>query len=293
MAEPASAWTHYWQTGQAHSCINTQTSDGAEIALIWDELALSLKAGVRVLDLATGNGAVAEQLARRNPGLHITGVDQADIAPAKSQVDYLGNVDITHLPFADSSFDIVTSQFGFEYAPQPAAAHEAARVLARGGRLCFLLHHPDSAIVATNSLKIPEIEALLSPGGLLDQCRACLNNQLPFADLEAAGQAYLASKRRRSRQISGQVFDAIGTLFELKQRAPAAAQTHLAALVVRITDEGDRLRQMRQAAVSEEQVDALIGTFAEAGMTLDVPTQFHTGGTTQPAMIGWLLKGKR
>lgn len=297
MADSASAWTHYWQTGQAHSCINTQTSDGAELAGIWGELALTLKGGARVLDLATGNGAVAELLVTRNPELHITGIDHADIAPAKSQVSYLGNVDITKLPFADKSFDVVTSQFGFEYAAQTAAAREAARVLADGGRLCFLLHHPHSAIVESNSHKIPEIEGLLSPDGLLDQCRDCLNDELSFADLENAGQAYLASNRHRSRQISGQVFEAIGTLFDLKQRTPALAQSQLAALVARITDEGDRLRQMRDAAVSEAQVNDLIGTFADAGITLEAPELFHTGVNTgvdgTAALIGWLLRGKR
>ena len=293
MADAVSAWTHYWQTGQVHSCINTHISDGAELAAIWDDFALSLKSGARVLDLATGNGAVAEQLAKHHKGLDVTGVDQADIAPAKSRVSYLGNVDITQLPFPDGSFDVVTSQFGFEYAPQLAAAREAARIMSDGGCLCFLMHHPHSAVVETNSHKIPEIEFLLSPGGLLDQCHACLNDQLSFTDLETAGQAYLGSDMRRSRQISGQVFEAIGTLYQLKQQAPASAKKHLLALLSRIADEGYRLRQMQNAAVSELQINALNSIFTEAGITLEVPEQFHTGGAGQRALIGWLLRGKR
>ena len=293
MVEAVSAWTRYWQTGQRHSCINTQTSDGAELAKIWTDLAMTLRNGARVLDLATGNGAVTEQLAKSNQGLHITGVDQAEITPPRSQVSYLGNTNITQLPFVDSSFDVVTSQFGFEYALQPAAALEASRVLADGGQMCLLLHHPQSVIVESNMLKIPEIKALLRPDGLLDKCRDCLHNQLPFADLEAAGQAYLATSTLHSRQITGQVFEAIGILHQLKQKTPASAHEHLETLVGRLSAEGDRLQQMRDAAVSEDQVKTLTLTFAEAGVTLAAPEKFRSGHADQPALIGWLLRGSR
>lgn len=203
MAHAASAWTRYWQTGQIHSCISAASSDGAELAALWQDMARGLPTGTRVLDLATGNGAVPQHFVEANPGLHITGVDQANIAPTTRGVSYQGKIDITQLPFADGSFDMVTSQFGFEYAPLLKAGREAARVLAEAGQLCFLMHHPRSAVVTTNRLKIPEIDGLLATDGLITQCREYLADQLSLPVLEAAGQAYLASDRHRSRQISG------------------------------------------------------------------------------------------
>jgi ubiquinone/menaquinone biosynthesis C-methylase UbiE len=293
MAHSASAWTHYWQTGQAHSCINSSSRDGEELAALWQDLANLLPAGARVLDLATGNGAVAEHFASTNPNLNITGVDQADITPVTTQVSYQGRIDITELPFADGSFDMVTSQFGFEYAPRLNAAEEAARVLADGGQLCFLMHHPCSAVVKANSLKIPEIDSLLASDGLISQCREFLSNQLPFATLENAGRSYLDSDQHRSKQISGQVFDAVGVLFDLKQRDPALARRQLEAMATRMLDERARLQQMRDAAVSTADIQHLVVVFTAAGITVEPPVRLHIGGTEQPALVGWLLKGRR
>jgi ubiquinone/menaquinone biosynthesis C-methylase UbiE len=293
MDHAASAWTHYWQTGQVHSCINSNSSDGAELAALWQTLAEQLPQGARVLDLATGNGAVAELFASTNPTLKITGVDQAEIAPETTRVSYQGQINITQLPFADASFDMVTSQFGFEYASPLEAAREAARVLAVDGQLCFLMHHPRSAVVKVNSLKIPEIEGLLAADGLVSLCRAFLADQLPFDDLEAAGKAYLNSDKHRSRQISGQVFDAVGVLYALKQREPAQARRQLEALVARMKGEQNRLQQMRDAAVSTVAIQQLVGIFTAAGLTVEPPVRLQIGGTEQPALVGWLFKGHR
>ncbi len=152
-------WSLYWQGGNADSCIaNTGAEDRALVSAGWRMLAEALPAGAKVLDLATGNGAVPRDLLTANDALVITGVDLAEIAPdsllasqpALARVTFQGGIDICRLPFAEESFDAFTSQFVLEYAPLDAALSEAARVLCQGGRLQLLMHHAGSAIVAPN-----------------------------------------------------------------------------------------------------------------------------------------------
>ncbi|MCX4870795.1 class I SAM-dependent methyltransferase [Streptomyces sp. NBC_00257] len=94
------------------------------------------------LDVATGNGNVALLSALR--GSLVTGLDLTDeffpdarerFAQAGVKVE-LRRGDAQELPFADASFDLVTSTYGIQFAPDHAASGgEMARVLRPGGRI--------------------------------------------------------------------------------------------------------------------------------------------------------------
>jgi len=98
-----------------------------------------------VLDVGTGTGVVA--ITARNVGAKVTGLDltPALLAQAKESAALAGHVDIAWyegdaevLPFADDTFDVVLSQFGHMFAPQPEVAiSEMLRVLKPGGTIAF------------------------------------------------------------------------------------------------------------------------------------------------------------
>jgi ubiquinone/menaquinone biosynthesis C-methylase UbiE len=111
---------------------------------------LDVRAGERLLDLATGTGAVALLAART--GAEVTGLDLAEpmIAKARSAAEDagldvrfdLGNVE--HLPYEDASFDVVSSAFGLVFAPDHAnVADELRRVTRVGGRVGFTSWKPN------------------------------------------------------------------------------------------------------------------------------------------------------
>ena len=109
-----------------------------------------VSAGARVLDVACGTGVVAVSAARLGAK-----VSALDLAPAllerAKQNAALAAVDIEFtegdveaLPFADASFDIVLSQFGHMFGPQPAiTVSEMLRVLKPGGRIAFSTWPPE------------------------------------------------------------------------------------------------------------------------------------------------------
>jgi SAM-dependent methyltransferase len=112
---------------------------------------LAIPPGSRVLDIACGTGNSAIPLARA--GAIVTGVDIApnlleqarERAAAEGLAIPFDEGDAEALPYADASFDAVTTMFGAMFAPRPAlVVSEFARVLKPGGLLAMANWNPAS-----------------------------------------------------------------------------------------------------------------------------------------------------
>jgi demethylmenaquinone methyltransferase/2-methoxy-6-polyprenyl-1,4-benzoquinol methylase len=120
----------------------------------WRERAADLarvRPGGRVLDVATGTGDLAIELARRvSPGGQVVAMDFAEgmLARARTKVDAIGasNVrpsfewgDALELRYEDGSFDAATVGFGARnFADLPRGLAEMRRVVRPGGRVVVL-----------------------------------------------------------------------------------------------------------------------------------------------------------
>lgn len=163
-----------------HSCATSFDGNYAgAIALFWRSCLQSLRAGDRVLDLATGNGALPlfmreTQVAR---GIRVDAVDLAEVAPTwhdpalQPEINFHSGVAMERLPFPDATFDLVTSQYGLEYARWPEAVHESIRVCKPKATVAFVMHHADSILVRVARAELRGQRLLLEAGGLLDSAR--------------------------------------------------------------------------------------------------------------------------
>ncbi|MCI0451790.1 MAG: bifunctional demethylmenaquinone methyltransferase/2-methoxy-6-polyprenyl-1,4-benzoquinol methylase UbiE [Candidatus Latescibacteria bacterium] len=108
-----------------------------------------VRAGERVLDVATGTGDVAIEFARDATAGEIVGVDLSSemLRVARDKLAHSGlsrrialrEGDALALPFDDASFDVVTVAFGLRNLPDyRRGVCEMARVLAPGGRAVVL-----------------------------------------------------------------------------------------------------------------------------------------------------------
>jgi len=106
--------------------------------------------GQHVLDVACGTGVVAVTAARA--GARVSGLDLTpQLLEQARENARLANVEIEfregdaeQLPFGDSAFDVVLSQFGHMFAPRPEVAiGEMLRVLKPGGTIAFSTWPPE------------------------------------------------------------------------------------------------------------------------------------------------------
>jgi len=125
----------------------------------WEALArtaLPLLAPGDVLDIASGDGVLAELLAPHAKRYVCIDSSQRVVAAAAERLRRYANVEVREgdmhaLPFKPGSFDLVVLMHALTYAERPAqAVAEAARVLRRGGRLLLssLACHEHRSVVA-------------------------------------------------------------------------------------------------------------------------------------------------
>jgi demethylmenaquinone methyltransferase / 2-methoxy-6-polyprenyl-1,4-benzoquinol methylase len=109
---------------------------------------LDVGPGATVLDVASGTGAVAIELARRH-GCRVVGVDQSAemLAEGRRRVEAAGLAErvellearAEELPFEDADFAGLTFTYLLRYVDDPAATmRELARVVRPGGRIAML-----------------------------------------------------------------------------------------------------------------------------------------------------------
>jgi ubiquinone/menaquinone biosynthesis C-methylase UbiE len=115
--------------------------------------ALDLRAGERVLDVATGSGNAAISAARRS--CEVRGLDYvpewAEYARERAEAERLSVTfevgDAENLPYPNASFDAVLSTIGVMFAPdQEKAAGELLRVCRPGGKVGLANWTPDGFV---------------------------------------------------------------------------------------------------------------------------------------------------
>jgi SAM-dependent methyltransferase len=157
------AWTAFWKDPMQSRCASGAPQIWQALTAHWSAFAESLDPGTRILDLGCGAGAVARLLLAARGDLEITGIDFARVPlTIYPRFELLSDTAMESLPFDTPCFGAVVSQFGFEYSDCRRTVDELARVLAPGARLSMLVHHANSAIVATNRARRAALSGFLT-----------------------------------------------------------------------------------------------------------------------------------
>lgn len=135
-----------------------------------------------VLDIASGDGVLAELLAPRARSIVCLDISERVAAAGRRRLDAYSNVsmevgDMHALPFTDCSFDTVLLMHALTYTREPASVfREAARVLRPGGKLLAVTlqrHQHEKAVEPYNHLNLgfttQQLESLSRKAGLAVQ----------------------------------------------------------------------------------------------------------------------------
>jgi len=164
-----SAWNNYWQQGYITS-FGSKFKDNyvGIIEKTWLNFFNNISSKSKILDVATGNGAVLDLVLSHMPAeckAELIGVDYSQVKNIDSKIKLISEVNVENLPFDNASFTHVSSQYGIEYSDLGKSIPEVSRILRKFGEFQFVCHCKGSVILAENNLSLSCTKELLQLGG--------------------------------------------------------------------------------------------------------------------------------
>ena len=216
-----------WAAGD-YPAVARHIADGPVKAAL---AAAQVRPGARLLDVATGSGNVA--LFAAEAGAKVVGLDLVpellDVARSRALAEGLDiewvQGDAEALPFADGSFDAVTSVFGVQFAPRhQVTADELVRVCRPGGTIGVVNWTPEGLIGEMFQIMgryLPAPPAFVSAPPLW--------GHEPHVRELFAGHDVTLSFTRASNLFAFESVDAYQTFFEERYGPTIKAQEKLAS----------------------------------------------------------------
>jgi ubiquinone/menaquinone biosynthesis C-methylase UbiE len=304
MKQQTQDWGNYWQ-GRAGreggaALVGVGVETDAEIGAFWAAELEGSPPDSRLLDLACGAGSVGRRAF--DAGLSdVSGLDISSEAIRAMQAafprakGFVAPADSTGL--TDGSFDIVASQFGFEYANPVDSAGEAARVLAAGGRFIALAHAAGSGIEREVAANGAAAQSILSSGFIASASAVFEADLKDGSDAAFASAAQVFSGPQKEVlelgktgfSLAANLYQGTQTLYQRRKAYQLSDITQwLSAMEVEIEAYIGRMESMRRAALSRAQAEAVLGALERGGMTPQPLSPFMSKAKGES--IGWVIK---
>lgn len=309
------SWSAYWRRGEPTTLNFFREAYTGELAEFWHALVDALPDAARVLDLATGNGAVAVVVERRSRSLgrrlRIEAVDVAQIDPvahagsnphlrdALQAIHFHPCIPLECTGLAAGAYQLVTSQYGIEYGDLPGAIAEVARLLSPGGRFGAILHSADSNVTRTaanidrlmrlllQELELPErVRRLLAgladvrDGAGLARSRSNPRTATLWVELEAAvlrARRFAAVDEQMRGTAHGFLQQVLAPLNEAVGEAPERRLALLGQTESEALHLQQRMGALRACALDADQLDRFCDGLRAAGLVPEPPRLVQFG----------------
>lgn len=304
-------WETFYRGGALASCpLGPGKGYTLELRDVWIDFFSALAEGSRILDVGTGNGAIAliaRQVASflgRNFCIH--GTDLANIDPVRNVTEgarlfagvrFYPMVATEELPFESGSLDAVSAHYSIEYTDTGRALAEIRRVLRSGAPAQFVMHHADSIVASKARESLEQVALVLDRTRILRLLRRHLDagprsraaRDRAAADLDAALETLRsAAGKAHGRLVLDVVIDAVRQLrASTPELTPAALLQEVSRVESDVRDAARRLEDLLRYSRTREQIDEFAQCARDAGFRkVEVATQHHAG----THLVGWRLR---
>lgn len=308
-----SHWERYYRTGAVASCPTTAEGDyDQELRTVWESFLQPFPPGAQILDIGTGNGAVAGianalsmQLGRQ---WQIHACDAAEIDPTQhvpdgvtrfAGVQFHPHVASEQLPFEDAQFDAVTGLYALEWSDATQSLPEIARVLKPGGQALFVLAHADAPMVESARATQRIADRIFTEWAVFDQLRQLLATpQLPPIAAQQQGarlqatirqlkQALEETRGKGSSWLLALALEAVRTLLDQRRQFPPEAMPAQIDFVEQELRMGTRrLGELAEHACDTARMHALEQIATAAGLLVqERAPQWYAS----QQLVGWRL----
>jgi len=310
-------WDSYWQGTASLNSFSEGTASGGydgELLAFWNNCFSLLPANATVVDVGTGNGAIAVAARRYSDNKQcnytIFGTDAAQINPQQvfaanpeiasllKTIQFYPECKTENLPFADRSVDLITSQFAFEYAERQSALAECLRILKPAGRFTAIMHHTKSEIARDSAAGLAILTTFLQKTAFFQHARALLNcmseqaKQPANAALLQQTQQHNKALLNLAQQIKLMVPSAdMHWYHDIMSRVAKLITNFSAASMLKLEAEQQNLAAFRQR-LSDQQQASLTPESAEELRQQLTATGFHfqlSELNIEDKLFGWIL----
>jgi ubiquinone/menaquinone biosynthesis C-methylase UbiE len=306
------AWSRLWRAGVLHSCSTAiEGNYDGEIAAFWNARFKGVQARQRVVDIGTGNGALAllakRHAAQRGIDFDIHGVDAADIDPPRwasgatsfDGITFHALTRMEDLPFEADSVALVTSQYAFEYSrTREPALQEIFRIIGHAGTAAFLLHSSDSLISMTLRQQREACALLFDETRILDLAHQWVSSLAgPPASSQGTAQIQQTFQSASTRLVAAasalpeaailrKAFHYLHATLQQAQGSPWHALQYLANARDDLENERTRLQHLAGAIMDLRELEGLHQQCIEAGYASSILRPLDQAAGSR---MGWTL----
>ncbi len=314
---PASAWDDHWSKSSDESSFTGNADTHPVLVGAWAELFSRFSHRTndfRFIDIATGGGIVVrcayDAFGDNMPSASALDISGQAIDRLTARYPDVGGVvaDAASIPLDSCSFDLVTSQFGIEYAGI-SAVYEAARLVSDDGYLALILHCRPGGIHAECSSSLKAIDRLRQSKFIP---RATDMFKAGFATFKGADShryksathkfraAYRVTEQLVSKYgagvASGMIVRLRNDTEQIRQRLPNHDLNDVMTWLGQFNEEllayRGRMKSMTEAAIDQHGLEDVVANLSASGFTI-TETKPLIDATDQNQLAWWLVAQRK
>lgn len=310
------SWDTYWQGAESSAAYTGGGSSHPLVLSFWLDYfreVQSRDSEPRIIDIASGNGAVVESantvFGEQLPEFTCLDVSDAAILMLEKRFPGVHGIvaDAAAIPLDSASYDIATSQFGVEYAGLDAV-EETARLVAPGGELALMMHHHGGIIFEECGASLDAIKEMQAANfipaciAMFEAAYETLQGGDP-ARYSAAGKQFApalgameAIMLQYGREVAAstilKIYRDVRTIHgRMRHYEPSAVLGWLEKMQSAIEAYTGRMASMRNAAIDTTKFEQLCANLVEKNFAiLRAEPLAHTN---QDQPIAWALIAKK